>query len=221
MPEYIESEEKEKREEAIADRLVVRRNTYRLAIQAAVNFSLAAPADPNLLAWRQWGARNIGGRVRSIVQHPENPSVFYAGSAQGGVFRSADGGDTWQPVGLPQDSFPVGAMAIAPSRPSVIYVGTGEAGILHDQPNGANMDARETFAAGLGFFRYDEITKLFVNEIVSAVQPPPPPPPPPLPIVAANSFARIVVDPRNHDRCWMATHRGLFRRERGPAFFRE
>ncbi len=221
MPEYIESEEKEKREEAIADRLVVRRNTYRLAIQAAVNFSLAAPADPNLLPWRQWGARNIGGRVRSIVQHPENPSVFYAGSAQGGVFRSADGGDTWQPVGLPQDSFPVGAMAIAPSRPSVIYVGTGEAGILHDQPNGANMDARETFAAGLGFFRYDEITKLFVNEIVSAVQPPPPPPPPPLPIVAANSFARIVVDPRNHDRCWMATHRGLFRRERGPAFFRE
>src|SRR5258706_12528661 len=107
MPEYIESEEKEKREEAIADRLVVRRNTYRLAIQAAVNFSLAAPADPNLLPWRQWGARNIGARVRSIMQHPENPSVFYAGSAQGGGFRRAAVGDTLEPGGLTQGSFPL------------------------------------------------------------------------------------------------------------------
>src|SRR6267142_6571242 len=157
MPEYIEGDEKQQREEALTDRLVVRRGTYLQAIQRAVNFTLAATADPNPLPWRQWGARNIGGRVRVIVQHPHNPSVFYAGSAQGGVFRSSDGGDTWQPIGLPQNSFPVGAMAIAPSRPSVIYVGSGEAGITHNVNNAAagTLDAAEQFAAGLGFFRYD------------------------------------------------------------------
>ncbi len=220
MPEHIESDEKEQREKAMEDRLVVRRGHYLQVIQAAVNFTLGAFADPNPLPWRQWGARNIGGRVRVIVQHPRNPSVFYAGSAQGGVFRSSDGGETWQSIGLPQDSFPIGAMAIAPSRPTVIYVGSGEPGILHNNLNAAagTLDARETFAAGLGFFRYDEVTQLFTNEAGPAL---PPAPVGGFPLGAANSYSRIVVDPRDHDRCWIASHRGLWRREAGPAFVRE
>jgi len=126
MADFPEDDsDKERREEAVGRRLGVERWYYLQAIQAAVAFTNAAPADPNPRQWRQWGARNLGGRIRSLAQDPRNPSTIYAGSAQGGVFRSDDGGDTWRSLGLPGDSFPVGALALAPSDSTVLYVGTG------------------------------------------------------------------------------------------------
>src|SRR5438105_2366532 len=130
------NEQIEERDQGLADRLGLSRFQYLQAIQTAVTFTRAARADdnPNLRPWRQWGARNLGGRIRALVQNPSNSSQMYAGSAQGGVFRTRDGGDTWQPVGKPEHSFPVGALALAPDNPNLLYVGTGEAAVLHDGP---------------------------------------------------------------------------------------
>ena len=38
------------------------------------------------------------GSVRPIAVHPTNPKALYAGSAKGYLYRSADGGETWQEV---------------------------------------------------------------------------------------------------------------------------
>ena len=200
-----ENEAREERFRDLSLRAGISSQFFTRTIQAAVNFSLVpARAAADLRHWRQWGARNLGGRVRDLVQDPRNPSTWYAGSAQGGVFRSDDGGDTWRPVGNPEDSFPVGAIALEPSNPAILYVGTGEPMLA---------GAAEVGPSGLGFFTFNPVTQRFVNEVGPAL------PPAPLggfPAGAANSYAKIVVDPRVPGRCWIASQTGLWRREPGP-----
>jgi len=66
------------------------------------------------------------GRVTAILIHPSNPNIVYAGAAQGGVWKTTDGGDTWAPLTDGQASLSIGSMAFDPNNPEVIYVGTGE-----------------------------------------------------------------------------------------------
>ena len=66
------------------------------------------------------------GRVTSIAVDPSNANKVYLGTAQGGVWRSLDGGTTWISIFDNADSQAIGALALAPSSPSTLYVGTGE-----------------------------------------------------------------------------------------------
>lgn len=68
----------------------------------------------------------VSGRVISIAVHPTNPNLVYIGTAQGGLYRTNDGGTTWTPLMDNAMSLAIGAIAIAPSQPETIYVGTGE-----------------------------------------------------------------------------------------------
>ena len=74
----------------------------------------------------------VAGRVISIAVHPTNPDIVYVGAAQGGLYRSTDGGTNWTPLLDNALSLAIGAIAIAPSQPDTIYVGTGEAGFCGD-----------------------------------------------------------------------------------------
>ena len=74
----------------------------------------------------------VSGRTISIAVHPTNPNIVYAGAAQGGLYRSTDGGTTWTPLMDNALSLAIGAIAIAPSQPDTIYVGTGETGFCGD-----------------------------------------------------------------------------------------
>ena len=67
-----------------------------------------------------------GGRIRAIAIHPTNPSIVYAGSASGGVWRTNNGGATWTPLTDNQCSLNTGSIAIDPVNPNIVYVGTGE-----------------------------------------------------------------------------------------------
>jgi photosystem II stability/assembly factor-like uncharacterized protein len=75
---------------------------------------------------------NVSGRTTAIAVHPTNPNIVYAGTAQGGVYRSTDGGTNWTPILDAAQSLAVGAIAIAPSQPETIYVGTGEPNFAAD-----------------------------------------------------------------------------------------
>ena len=62
----------------------------------------------------------FGQCVHKIAQHPDRPERFFAQNHHG-VYRSDDGGETWQSIaeGLPADfGFP---MVAHPHRPDVIY----------------------------------------------------------------------------------------------------
>jgi hypothetical protein len=81
----------------------------------------------------------VSGRVTAIAVHPTNPSVLYVGAAQGGVYRSLDGGTTWTAIFDTAQSLAIGALAIAPSSPSTVYVGTGEANLSGDSFLGVGL----------------------------------------------------------------------------------
>ncbi|HKB10276.1 MAG TPA: hypothetical protein VKD69_06470 [Vicinamibacterales bacterium] len=88
-------------------------------------------ASPDALSFRFLGPV-VGNRVASIAGVPGDPSIYYAGAASGGVWKSTDGGLHWNAV---SDSMPVaaiGALAVAPSDPSIVWAGTGEAWAIRD-----------------------------------------------------------------------------------------
>ena len=68
----------------------------------------------------------VTGRVTAIAVDPSNANKVYLGTAQGGVWRSLDGGTTWTTIFDSAQSLAIGALALAPSDPTVLYVGTGE-----------------------------------------------------------------------------------------------
>jgi photosystem II stability/assembly factor-like uncharacterized protein len=116
--------------------------TLRIAFGSAValvalfaHFSLFAqePArsSPELDALKRLAFRNIGptnqaGRVSVIVGVPGEPATFYVAGANGGVFKTVNGGTTWKATFDGQAVLSIGEIAIAPSNPNIIYVGTGE-----------------------------------------------------------------------------------------------
>jgi hypothetical protein len=85
----------------------------------------------------------VSGRVTAIAVHPANPNIIYVGAAQGGVYRSLDGGATWTPLMDNALTLAIGAITIDPLNPSTVFVGTGE----------GNRDGDSFF--GVGIYRID------------------------------------------------------------------
>ncbi|MCU1334365.1 MAG: hypothetical protein JWM08_3357, partial [Candidatus Angelobacter sp.] len=77
------------------------------------------------LHWRSIGPYR-GGRTRAVAGVPSQPSVFYIGVCNGGVWKTNDYGRTWQPIFDDQPTGSIGAIAVAASDPNIIYVGSGE-----------------------------------------------------------------------------------------------
>jgi photosystem II stability/assembly factor-like uncharacterized protein len=79
------------------------------------------------------GTLQSAGRVSALAVDPKDPSIVYLGAAEGGVWKTADGGIHWKPLTDQQASLAVGSIAIDASPSScdehkcnTIYVGTGE-----------------------------------------------------------------------------------------------
>jgi len=76
-------------------------------------------------------ARHIGpalmsGRITDLELHPKNDRIILAGTAGGGVWKSSNGGATFNPI-FDDYCQSIGAVEIDPSNPdNVIWVGTGE-----------------------------------------------------------------------------------------------
>ena len=77
------------------------------------------------MRWRSIGPFR-GGRTVAIAGIPSQPNVFYMAPNNGGVWKSGDYGQTWNPIFDDQPTGSIGALAIAPSDRNVIYVGSGE-----------------------------------------------------------------------------------------------
>src|SRR5262245_52299203 len=102
-------------------------------LAAAQDKAKAAPAGPDYerllkpLRFREIGPATMGGRIDDFAVVESNPDIFYVGTASGGVFKTTNGGTTWEAVFDDQPVSTIGDIAVAPSDPSIVWVGTGEA----------------------------------------------------------------------------------------------
>src|ERR1039458_9737953 len=87
---------------------------------------LAAEPAAAGLTWTQLGPGNIGGRTRSLLIHPQNTSIMYAGAVTGGIWKSVNAGLNWSLLTDPSANITVGYMVMDPTNPNIIYAGTGE-----------------------------------------------------------------------------------------------
>ncbi|HEY3350246.1 MAG TPA: hypothetical protein VGM13_10770 [Thermoanaerobaculia bacterium] len=99
----------------------MRANAFALAFCVAVCGPLSAQ-EP---AWEEIGPFSVGGRVSALAVDARDPKLILAGTLAGGIWRSANGGQTWAPVALWLSSTPISALAIDPTDSKTIVAGTG------------------------------------------------------------------------------------------------
>jgi photosystem II stability/assembly factor-like uncharacterized protein len=113
-----------------------------------------------------------GNRIASVAGIPGDPSTYYAGAASGGVWKSTDGGNRWEPIFDSEPAAAIGALAVAPSDPSVVWAGTGEAWMIRDSD-----------VMGNGIYKSTDAGKTWTHAGLEE----------------AGRIGKIVVDPRNSD----------------------
>jgi photosystem II stability/assembly factor-like uncharacterized protein len=155
-----------------------------------------APVMPEALLkgmkWREVGPFR-GGRVLAVTGIPGDPETFFFGAVSGGVWKTSDGGNSWQPLGFDkQPVSSIGAIAVAEMNPNVIYVGSGEACI------------RGNISYGDGVYKSTDGGKTWVN----------------VGLKDSRQIGAVIVNPHNSDIVFVAAlghafgpnaERGLFR----------
>lgn len=76
--------------------------------------------------WTTQGPGNAGARINAIAVHPGNDDIIYAGFSGGGIFKTTDGGTTWNPIFDDQPYLAIGDITLDPVNPDIVYAGTGD-----------------------------------------------------------------------------------------------
>ena len=80
-------------------------------------------------SWQTQGPGNAGARINHIAVDPSDRETIYIGYAGGGIYKTQDGGRTWNPIFDDYPILSIGCLAIDPSDTDIIYAGTGDPNI--------------------------------------------------------------------------------------------
>src|SRR6266849_2492022 len=132
-------------------------------------------------------ARSIGpavtsGRIMTIAVDPSNHAVFYIGAASGGVWKTVNGGATWQPVFDKEGSFSSGWITLDTKRPNIVWVGTGE------------RNSPRSVAYGDGVYKSDDGGRSWTN----------------VGLKSSEHIGRIVINPKDSDTVYVAAQGPLW-----------
>lgn len=133
------------REQAIAEMA-----RQEKALQRRVSQGLASPVDtanwmflgpaPIPLGQTSTTRVPVSGRTIAIAVHPTDPDTVYVGTAQGGLYKSTDGGAHWTALfAFELETLAIGSITIDPTDSSIIYLGTGEPNLSADSFAGKGL----------------------------------------------------------------------------------
>src|SRR5688572_30677830 len=133
------------------------------------------------LRWREVGPYR-GGRSAAVCGVPGQPLVYYFGSTGGGVWKSADGGQSWRNVSDGSFGGSIGSVSVSEWDPNVIYVGGGE------------KTVRGNVSHGEGIWKSTDAGKSWRN----------------VGLADSRHVPRIRIHPRDPDHVWVAALGNLF-----------
>ena len=169
------------------------------------------------LNWEERGPTNIGGRTRTLMYDPNDPTgkKVWAGGASGGLWYTNDitqVDSTWRNVSDFWPNIAITAMAYDPNDPQIFYVGTGEGWWNVDAVKGAGLwkseDAGNTWVqmtSSNGFYPTD-IVFYFVNDIAVRNN-------------AGQSELIVAVGQKYNNGAWSGGGTGLYRSTDGGSSF--
>lgn len=172
--------------------------TLLAGVAANAQQSSPPPVDPktySAMRWRLIGPFR-GGRVIAVTGVTSQPNTYYFGAVAGGVWKTKDGGNSWDPISDKQTIASIGALAVSESDPNVIYVGSGEACI------------RGNISYGDGVYKSTDAGKTWTN----------------VGLKDTRHIGAVIVHPKNPDLAYVAalghtygpnTERGVFRTRDG------
>lgn len=90
-----------------------------------------------------------GGRSAAVTGVPGKPDLYYFGATGGGVWKTEDGGQTYENISDGYFGGSIGSVAVSPSDHNVIYVGGGEVTLRGNVSSGyglwKSVDAGKTW----------------------------------------------------------------------------
>ncbi len=124
-----------------------------------------------------------GGRSAAVVGVSEKPNLFYFGATGGGVWKTENGGETYENISDGYFGGSIGSIAVANDDPNVIYVGGGEVTI------------RGNVSSGYGVFKSVDAGKTWTFSGLPN----------------SRHIPRIVIDPNNNDIVYAAVLGNLYK----------
>jgi len=130
-----------------------------------------------------------GGRSAAVTGVPGEPNLFYFGATGGGVWKTTDGGRSWENISDGYFGGSIGAVEVAKSDPNVIYVGGGE------------KTVRGNVSSGYGVWKTEDGGKTWAS----------------MGLEKTRHIPRLKVHPTNHDIVYAAVMGNIYKptKERG------
>lgn len=126
--------------------------------------------------YRSIGPTRQSGRFVDFAVPKQQPYTSYAAAASGGLWKTTNNGQTFEPVFDHENVFSIGDIAVAPSNPNIVWVGTGEAN-----------NSRSTYW-GDGVYKSTDAGKTWKN----------------MGLKESHHIGRIVIHPQNPDIVYVA-----------------
>ena len=124
-----------------------------------------------------------GGRSAAVAGVAGKPNLFYFGATGGGVWKTENGGETYENISDGYFGGSIGSIAVANDDPNVIYVGGGEVTI------------RGNVSSGYGVFKSVDAGKSWTFSGLPN----------------SRHIPRIVIDPNNNDIVYAAVLGNLYK----------
>ncbi|HEV3140540.1 MAG TPA: hypothetical protein VGY57_08500, partial [Vicinamibacterales bacterium] len=151
--------------------------------QAPASAAGGASAGPfDGLHFRPIGPASMSGRIADLAVYEPNPAIFYAGTAHGGVWKTTNGGTTFEAQFQTQGLISIGDVTVSQSNPDLVWVGSGES------------NNRQSTSWGDGVYKSTDGGKTYTN----------------MGLKTSRYINRIVIDPRNNDVVFVAATGSLW-----------
>ncbi|MEW5983811.1 MAG: hypothetical protein AB1806_15780 [Acidobacteriota bacterium] len=143
----------------------------------------ATPAGPfDALHFREIGPASMSGRISDLAVYEADSTIYYVGTAHGGVWKTTNSGTTFEGQFQDQGLMSIGDVEISQSNPDLVWVGTGES------------NNRQSTSWGDGVYKSTDGGRTYVN----------------MGLRTSRHINRIVIDPRDTNVVFVAATGSLW-----------